>query len=331
MRNLRTEGGSDQSATQPRLAVDLGDATIHAALIDSAGQIIARQQALTGLQDGVEAVLDRVAKTINMVAIEATIAADTPVGVALAESLQAAAEVRQVAPTLDWRNLPLRDLLTARIGKPVTIDSGIHAGTYGEWRYGAGQGANHFIFINCDNEVSAGIVIDGHLLLGQAGRAGAVGHMVITVDGPQCHCGGRGCVETYVGGWAIESAAAALLEAGMPSILTELMAERGEKLSGPLINYAAAHDDGVALEVLARAGRALGFAVASLIQLFNPEIVAIGGDVISAGQFLFDPLQEALAEQLLQDFEQNMQVVPAVLGRDARLLGAAALTQLVAH
>lgn len=312
---------------EPTLAVDLGGTNVRAAVILADGTIVARRQLPTRADAGLNEVLERVAEAVGTVATDANVSATAPVGIVLPGVLNPLTGFLTIAPNLGWHDLPIRDLIAERLGRPVAIGNDVNAGAFGEWHYGAGQGTRDFIYIACGTGVGGGIITDGRLLLGRDGLAGEVGHMVVTLDGPRCHCGGHGCLEAYAGGWAIEAAAQSLLDAGIPSILTDLMEERCENLSGPLINYAAEHDDGLAIEVLSRAGRALGFAVASLVHLFNPEVVAIGGGVISAGPFLFDPMQEALAEHLIEGFGKDLRVIPAALGQDSGLLGAAVLAQ----
>jgi glucokinase len=312
---------------EPTLAVDLGGTNVRAAAILADGTIIARRQLPTRADAGLNEVLERVAEAVGTVATDANVPATAPVGIVLPGVLNPLTGFLTIAPNLGWHDLPIRDLIADRLGRSVAIGNDVNAGAFGEWHYGAGQGSRDFIYIACGTGVGGGIITDGRLLLGRDGLAGEVGHMVVSLDGPRCNCGGHGCLEAYAGGWAIEAAAQSLLDAGIPSILTDLMEERGEQLSGPLINYAAEHDDGLAIEVLSRAGRALGFAVASLVHLFNPEVVAIGGGVISAGTFLFDPMHEALAEHLIEGFGHDLRVVPAALGQDSGLLGAAVLAQ----
>lgn len=318
---------ADHPVDPPVLAVDLGGTNVRAAAVTAAGRIVARRQVPTHAHTGLTDVLDRVVEAVAGVADEAGIAADAAVGVALPGIINPYSGFLSIAPNLGWQNLPIRDLFRERLGRPVALGNDVNAGALGEWRYGAGRGMRHFVFIACGTGVGGGIIIDEQLLLGRVGLAGEVGHMVVALDGPRCHCGGRGCLEAFAGGWAIEEAAQDLLDRGIPSLLTELMAERGERLSGALINYAAEHEDGLAIEVLARAGRALGCAVASLIHLFNPEGVAIGGGVISAGPFLFDPMHEAIDEHMLAGFGEGLQVGPSLLGQDAGLLGAAVLAR----
>jgi len=111
----------------------------------------------------------------------------------------------------------------------------------------------------------------------------------------------------------------------MPSVLTEMQTERGEELTGAMVTKAAQNGDGLALEVMARAGHALGLGIASLVHIFNPEIVAIGGGVATAGEVLFGPLQAALDVQLMAPFADRPRVVPSALAQDAGLLGAGVL------
>lgn len=307
------------------LGVDLGGTNIRAAAVSADGQLLARRQALTRPQGGVDQVLDRIVGVVESAAIAAGLPADTPVGVAMPGTVNPRTGMVGMAPNLGWRDVPVQRLLAERLGRPVAIGNDVNAGALGEWRYGAGRGTGNFIYIACGTGVGGGVIVDGRLLLGKDGLAAEAGHMVVTVDGPRCHCGGKGCLEAYAGGWAIEQTARDLLDRGLPSILPELMAERGEDLSGALINYAAEQDDGVAIEVLARAGRALGFAVASLIHLFDPDAVAIGGGVVTAGRFFLDPMHEAIDEHLIPQFRHNLRITPSELGQDAGLFGAAVM------
>lgn len=314
-----------QAATAPVLAVDLGGTNVRAAAVMADGQVVARRQTLTQPQAGLAPVLDRIAEVVEGAAAEAGLAADTPLGIAMPGTVNPHTGMVGMAPNLGWRDVPIRNLLRERLGRPVAIGNDVNAGALGEWRYGAGRGTRNFIYLACGTGVGGGVIVDGQLLLGKEGLAVEAGHMVVAIDGPRCHCGGKGCLEAIAGGWAIEEAAQALLNQGIPSLLTDLMAERDERLSGALINYAAEQDDGLAIEVLHRAGRALGFAVASLIHLFDPEAVAIGGGVVAAGQFFLRPMREAIDEHLIPQYRPGLRVVPSELGQDAGLLGAAVM------
>lgn len=318
-----------QLAAAPVLAVDLGGTNVRAAAVTADGQILARRQALTQPQLGLAHVLDRIAEAVGGAATEAGLNTDAAVGIAMPGTVNPHTGMLGIAPNLGWRDLQIRNLLRERLARPVAIGNDVNAGALGEWRHGAGRGTQHFIYLACGTGVGGGIIVDGHLLLGKDGLAVEAGHMVVAMDGPRCHCGGKGCLEAFAGGWAIEEAAQGLLDQGMPSLLTELMAERNERISGALINFAAEQDDGVSIEVLHRAGRALGFSVASLIHLYDPEVVAIGGGVVAAGQFFLRPMHEAIDEHLIPQFRHGLRVLPSELGQDAGLLGAAVMAAAV--
>ncbi|MGN6754809.1 MAG: ROK family protein, partial [Thermomicrobiales bacterium] len=287
----------------------------------------ARQQTPTQPEHGVDAVLDRIAEAVAGVVRATNLSADTPVGVALPGPVNPRTGYVGLAPNLGWDDLPIRDLLQEKLQRPVVAGNDVNTAALGEWHYGVGRGTRHLVFLAVGTGLGSGVVVDGTLLVGHEGLATEAGHMVIALDGPPCHCGGRGCLEAFVSGWAIELAAQNLLDSGRPSLLTDLMRQRGERLSGTLITEAAQQGDAVATEVLARAGHALGMAVASLVHLFNPEVVAIGGGVVAAGPLLFDPVRAAVQAHAMAAFTRHLQIVPSALDQDAGLLGAAVLAR----
>lgn len=308
------------------VGVDVGGTHIRAAAIAHDGTVVARRHVACRAADGFEPVVDRLVAAIEGVAADAGIDPEVPVGVALPGPVNPRTGVLGLAPNLPgWRDVPIRDLLAARLGRPVVPGNDVNVAALGEWRYGAGKGARDLIYLGVGTGVGSGVVAGGRLLLGQHGLAMEAGHMVVDMDGPECHCGGRGCLEALCAGWAIGRTARDLLATGRPSILPELAAERGEEVGGALVNEAAQAGDALAIEVLAMAGRALGVGVASLVHIFNPEIVAIGGGVATAGELLFAPMREAFAAQVMAAFREDLRIVPSALGQDAGLLGAGVL------
>lgn len=316
------------------LGVDLGGTNIRAAAIAPDGAMLARRQTPCGAADGVDAVLERLVTTVNEAARAANLPASAPVGVAFPGGVNPRTGILSFAPNLPgWRDVPVRDRLSQLLGRPVAVGNDVNAAALGEWRYGVGQGTRHMIYLGVGTGIGGGTIIDGQLLLGRDGLASEAGHIVIDIAGPPCHCGGRGCLEAFAAGWAIARDAQRLLDAGMPSSLPDLLAERNEELDGGAIAAAALAGDGLALEVLTGAGRALGAGIASLAHLFNPEVIAIGGGVTAAGDLLFAPLHEALAVHLLAPFAAGLRIVPSALNQDAGLLGAGvlALTEEAHH
>ena len=308
------------------LGVDVGGTHIRAAAITPEGKVIARRQTACRAVEGFEAVVARLAATVAEAAEAGGLPPDARVGVALPGPVNPHTGVLGLAPNLPgWHDVPVRDVLTARLGRPVVAGNDLNVAALGEWRYGAGKGLRHLIFLGVGTGVGGGVIVDGQLLQGRDGLATEPGHMVVSLDGPPCHCGGRGCLEAFAAGWAIARDARQLLDSGMPSVLTEMQAERGEELTGAMVTRAAQNGDGLALEVMTRVGHALGLGIASLVHIFNPEIVAIGGGVATAGEVLFGPLRAALDAQLMAPFAVGLRVVPSALVEDAGLLGAGVL------
>jgi glucokinase len=181
------------------------------------------------------------------------------------------------------------------------------------WR-GAGRGRRTMLGMVVSTGVGGGLVLDGRLINGATGNAGHIGHVVVDPDGPDCVCGGRGCVEAIARGPAL--AAWAQSQGWRP----DQASATAKDLAGD-----AAHGHPVGLAALRRAGRALGIAIASATHLCDLEVVAIGGGLAQSGSLLFDPLEETLRKHVGLDYAREVRVVPAALGQSAGLIGAAAL------
>jgi len=217
-----------------------------------------------------------------------------------------------------WRGFPLRERLAERFGAsgiPVRVHNDAVCVAAGEHWRGAGRGWRNVLGMVVSTGVGGGLILDNRLIEGSSGNAGHVGHVVVYPDdGPKCECGGRGCLEAIARGPALTAWAQAR---GWRSDRPGLTAK---DLSGD-----AAQGHPVATEALRRAGRALGIAIASATSLCDLEVVAVGGGLSQAGALLFEPLQESLATYCRLDFARDVRVVPAALGQNAGLVGAAAL------
>jgi predicted NBD/HSP70 family sugar kinase len=167
------------------------------------------------------------------------------------------------------------------------------------------------------------LLLAGQIYRGVLGTAGEIGHVTISESGPPCTCGNYGCLEAMAGGRAIAQRAQLAVKAGQRTALAHLNGHR--ELTARDVAVAAANDDPVSQQLLADAGRHIGSAVASLINLLNPGLVVLGGGVAGAGQFLMEPLQQAVAERTMRPSRQATRVVPAKLGRRSVAQGAVAL------
>ncbi|SDH21820.1 glucokinase [Sinosporangium album] len=225
-----------------------------------------------------------------------------------------------------WRDFPLRAELTAKFpGAPVRIhNDAICVAIAEHWR-GAGRGSANMLGMVVSTGVGGGLILGGKVIDGGTGNAGHIGHVIVEPEGVACGCGGRGCLEAVARGPAL---AAWALDQGWrptaPEMPDDAYREYGSATARRLAADAIAGDE-IALSAMARAGHALGLAIASASHLCDLDVVTIGGGVSQAGHVLFGPLDVTLREHARMDFARRVRVVPAALGQDAGLVGAAAL------
>jgi N-acetylglucosamine repressor len=215
-----------------------------------------------------------------------------------------------LAPNLGWRNVPLKQQLAERLRVPVFIHNTAQASAVAESIEGAGEGAQNLIFLYVGTGVGAGVLTDGHIYHGGTGTAGEIGHCRIPGNSRQCNCGLVGCLETVASGPALARAAGDWLAPGDGEVTAEDVARAAE--SG----------DDRAVEILREAGEALGTATAWLINLFNPEVVVVGGGVVGAGRPLLDPLEKTALGQALPQAAERVTIRASILGQDAEVRGA---------
>jgi glucokinase len=227
---------------------------------------------------------------------------------------------------LPLTDVPLRDLLTERFAVPVALDNDATAATVGEHVFGAGRGARDMVMLTLGTGVGGGIIADGRPYRGRSGAAAELGHMLVDVDGPACpaDCPGRGCLEAYVSGTAMGAAALAEARAHPDSALGRALAG-GETVDSRLLTSLALAGDARAVAVLERVGELLGAGLTTIVNVFNPELVVIGGGAAAAGELLFTPARRVLSRRALAPNRDQVRVVAASFGADAGVVGAAAL------
>jgi len=210
-------------------------------------------------------------------------------------------------------NIPLadfafRDRMAERHGLPVGIDNDANAAAIGEWRAGAARGARNVVMLTLGTGIGGGLILSGQPYRGATGRGAELGHVVVEYDGPPCRCGGRGHLEAVAAGPAADRAARELYGAG--SDAHELV-RRGQAL------------EAAAIEALAEIGRRLGAGIASFMNVFEPELVIVGGGFSAAGELLLAPAREIVAREALPPIRDQAPIVLAELGQDAGVIGAA--------
>jgi glucokinase len=228
------------------------------------------------------------------------------------------------APNIrSWNNLPLRKLVQDYFNVPVEVGNDANLAALGEWQFGAGVGHHHLVYITVSTGIGGGVIIDDHLLLGTHGFAAELGHIMIVPDGPLCGCGKRGHLEAVASGPAIARWAEQELSQAIPSSLPV-----NKPITAEDVSLAANQGDLLARAALARSATYLGIAVAGYLHVFNPSVVIIGGGVAKSGEAFFDPLRNAMVENVLsKKYLEALTLTPAALGDNAGLMGALALAR----
>jgi glucokinase len=228
---------------------------------------------------------------------------------------------------VDVSSYDLHAELERATGFPIVIDNDANVAAYGEWRSGAARGSNHVFFITMGTGIGAGLILGGQLQRGARGFAGEFGHFKVDRDGLECGCGGTGCLETMASGPNIVRRVREQLFSDPSFSVSKLARDMEGTLTAERVVRAAMENDDLALSVLEETARILGTAVASIVNLLNVEVVVLGGGVMAAGDLILEPIREAVQKATVQPAFQCCRIVPAELGQDAGIIGAALLAR----
>jgi glucokinase len=306
------------------IGVDLGGTKLLAGVVDADLQVHHRTQRLVphadtaGLLDSVLAAVEeaRAAARGEVVAV----------GFGIACLMDDRRGVAATSVHLPIADLPFADVMRERLGLPVAVDNDANAAMLVEWRAGAAQGATDAVLLTIGTGIGGGLVVGGQLARGSIGAGPELGHMVVQEDGPPCPggCPGRGCLEAFVSGEALGREGTEAARRHPDSGLGRVLAE-GRAVTGPLVTELAWDGDPVARSVIDAAGRHLGVGITSLVNIFNPSVVVVGGGVIAAGEMLLAPARRVVAERALWPARDVVEIVPARFGEEAGMLGAATM------
>jgi glucokinase len=308
------------------IGVDLGGTNIASGVLDSKGRILCKIKLPTKASEGPQAVIGRMAASVTRLLANTRIPASRirGVGVGSPGPLSSKTGVVYFAPNLrGFKNIPLRDLLHRQIKLPVLLENDANAACFGEFWAGAGKGLQNLLMVTLGTGVGGGIILGGKLYSGVDDTAGELGHMIIQRGGPLCGCGQRGCLEQYASATAIARRGREL--AGKNSLLLKLANGKAGNITAKLVNDAALRGDAAGKKVMAETAVWLGIGLANLINIFNPQMIVLGGGVMGAGRpFLKSVEKEAKARAFARP-AKTVKIVAARLGDDAGLVGAAGI------
>jgi glucokinase len=308
-----------------RLAVglDIGGTKIAGGVVDADGHIVERTRVPTPQDTEEEVTVTTLAKVIDD--LRARQPGVEAIGVGAAGLVEWPAGRIVWAPHNPYRDLPLRRLLHELTGLPTVVDNDANAAAWAEARYGAGTGSDEMILLTVGTGVGGGLVLGGHVYRGMNGLGAEMGHMIVDPDGAPCSCGSRGCLEAMVSGTALERMGREAVHAHPDGGLARYVGAP-DRVTGPLLYDAAVAGDATARGLFELMGYWLGIGIASLITIFDPELVVVGGGMIATGDLLLAPARASLKRYVFGAAYRTLPpVVPARLGPDAGLVGAATL------
>jgi len=301
------------------LALDVGGTHMRAAVFPENQSKPSHQTRIRTYAEG-DSSLDRLMRLIREV---------TPpgervqsVGIAVPGPIDPHKQIIITAPNLqDWVGIPITQRIKDEIGAPAFMINDANLAAVGEWRFGAGQGHHHLIYLTISTGIGGGVICNDRLLVGARGLAGELGHVTILPDGPLCSCGQRGHLEALSSGPAIATYITDQLKKGWHSSLTGAPDAKA-------ISQAAKAGDPLAREAYKRAGYYLGLMIANYLMIFDPSIVILGGGVSQTGDLLLEPIRRVVHQSILSEhYAHELVITQAALGDDAGLYGALALAR----
>jgi glucokinase len=310
----------------PVLAIDLGGTKMIAAIISHPPRIIARDYSLTLAHEGLEAVSERIFSAIDRLLSAKHLAPSQLlcISIAAAGAIDTEAGLVTSSPNLPgWHDIPLRDVVSRKYNIETILINDANAEALGEHQLGAGRGVSNLILLTIGTGIGGGIIINGRLYTGTSGSAGEVGHITVDVNGPRCSCGNIGCWETLASGRAMAREAISRISHGERSVLVQMVKGEIDKITTEKINEAARRGDPLALEVISKAANYLGIGMVNLVNIFNPELIIVGGGVANMGELLLEPARQVVRERAFKLAAGAVRILPAQLGEDGGVLGAA--------
>ena len=303
------------------IGVDVGGTKISAGVVTPQGELL--NEVRYSSKGSTEELLDNIVRAVREVreGYEVSAACLAVPGLIMADENKVV-----FSPNLpNIEGVPLKEELGGRFDLPVTVENDANAAAWGEFRFGAGTDVDHLVFVTLGTGVGGGVISHGILMRGVQGAGGELGHMTIHATGPRCGCGNRGCLESLASGTAITRRAREVAAERPDSALGKIATER--ELIGEDVTKLAEEGDEAALAVLEEAGLWLGIGLAGFVNIFNPEVVAVGGGAAKAGELILDRARKEMHLRARSPSRDLVEIKSATLGAESGVIGAAALAR----
>lgn len=303
------------------IGVDLGGTQMRAARFDTDLNILERQAEPTHAHEGPDVVMPRLLDLIRDVMPSDGLESVLGIGISVPGPINPHTGVIVAPPNLPgWDDKPVRKIIHEAFGCPAYLGNDANVAALAEVASGAAAGHKYMIYLTVSTGIGGGIIDNGRLLVGCTGLGGEAGHMMMVIDGEVLD------LEQAAAGPAIARNAVKRIRDGAHSIIADRAGGNLDDVTAKTVGEAAAEGDQLAIDVIQQAGRIVGLGIVSLMHLFNPQIIVVGGSVTKTGDLLFSPMRQTVRDHTMdEDYWRNVAIVPAALGDDVALIGAAAL------
>ncbi|MBI3291722.1 MAG: ROK family protein [Elusimicrobia bacterium] len=308
------------------LGVDIGGTGVKLALVDGRGRIRRLQKFASPTKESPTEFLNIVGRWIRRFVGDRHLKTLRGIGLGVAGDVDHVHGRVRISPNLQWRNIPVKTLLRRYLPSiPFIIENDANAAAWAAYWVETHQRAKNLVCLTLGRGVGGGLVLNGVLYRGATGSAGEIGHMTIDLNGPACPCGSRGCIERYVGARALVERVRQAIEDGEQSLVTELVGNNFQAVTPLVIQQAAQRGDRLAQRIWREAGERLGVALASVVNLFNPERIILAGGVARAGRLILDPARRVMRQRAFPVPGHTVRVSLSQLDQDLGVVGAALL------
>lgn len=321
-------------AEQHFIGIDIGGTKLSGGLVDVAGRLSQQHKYPTPDQSGSAPVADLIERIVGELCAAAAVPRDRllGIGVGIPGVVDPVSGHIAVTVNVGLTGFNLKTELKKRLGIHVAVGNDVNLGVLGEQWLGAARGAENVVGLFPGTGIGGGVITRGQLLIGQNGAAMEIGHFIVDPDGPLCSCGNKGCLEAFIGRWAIERDIRQAVQNGAETVLTELTKGDLKKIKSKLLREALVRQDPLVTGIMTRVAKWLGTACISLRHTFDPELIVLGGGVIEAcGDFLVPEIKAVYGRDRFFDKLAECRIVPSLLGDDAILLGGVALVRQELH
>jgi glucokinase len=329
--NVSEKMMTQKKITEPlTLGVDLGGTKVNVALMDASGRLLHAYHSLIHASKEPNRVIADIRAGVDGCLSKTGLEAEA-LGIGVAAQVDLAGVVHG-SPNLGWRNFPLKKELEKQLGLPVLVTNDVRAVTWGEWRYGAGKGVDDLGVLFVGTGIGGGVISGGEVLSGCSNAAGELGHITLVYGGRKCRCPNRGCLEAYAGGWAIAERAQEAVQAA-PEKGHYLVSLAGgvDQITAATVGRAYHEGDLLARTLVEETGRYLAAGAVSIVNVFSPCVLVLGGGVIEGIPELIQIVDDIVPTLALEAAVEKLKIVKAALGADAGAIGAAVLAQELVH